>query len=111
MCIRDRAFTGRIDELQKAYKKANQVSEKFVTVSQKKRPKDYRRYRIALARAIVKVSLAVRNLGFTNNERKRLIERLNRTVDGMRSLDRQAQNLERKADACLLYTSPSPRDS
>ena len=94
-----KAFTGRIDELQKAYKKANQVSEKFVTVSQKKRPKDYRRYRISLARAIVKVSLAVRNLGFTNNERKRLIERLNRTVDGMRSLDRQAQNLERKADA------------
>ena len=85
-----KAFTGRIDELQKAYKKANQVSEKFVTVSQKKRPKDYRRYRIALARAIMKVSLAVRNLGFTNNERKRLIERLNRTVDGMRSLDRLA---------------------
>jgi RNA polymerase primary sigma factor len=41
----------------------------------------------------------VRKLGFTNNERKRLIERLNKTVDGMRSLDRQTQNLERKADA------------
>jgi RNA polymerase primary sigma factor len=47
----------------------------------------------------VKVSLAVRNLGFTNNERKRLIDRLNKTVDGMRSLDRQSQNLEKKADA------------
>ncbi len=41
----------------------------------------------------------MRKLGFTNNERKRLIERVNKTVDGMRSLDRQAQNLERKADA------------
>ena len=41
----------------------------------------------------------MRKLGFTNNERKRLIERLNKTVDGMRSLDRQTQNLERKADA------------
>ena len=29
--------------------------------------------------------------GFTNNERKRLIERVNKTVDGMRSLDRQAK--------------------
>ena len=38
-------------------------------------------------------------LGFTNNERKRLIERVNKTVDGMRSLDRQVNNLERKADA------------
>jgi RNA polymerase primary sigma factor len=41
----------------------------------------------------------VRKLGFTNNERKRLIERVNKTVDTMRSLDRQAGNLERKADA------------
>jgi len=45
------------------------------------------------------VSLAVRRLGFTNTERKRLIERVTKTVDSMRSLDRQTQNLERKADA------------
>jgi len=47
----------------------------------------------------VRVSLAVRKLGFTNAERKRLIDRVNKTVDSMRSLDRQAGNLERKADA------------
>jgi RNA polymerase primary sigma factor len=41
----------------------------------------------------------VRKLGFTNNERKRLIDRVNKTVDSMRSLDRQAGNLERKAEA------------
>jgi RNA polymerase primary sigma factor len=52
-----------------------------------------------LARAIVQVSLAVRRLGFTNTERKRLIDRVIKTVDNMRSLDRQIQNLERKADA------------
>jgi RNA polymerase primary sigma factor len=92
-------FTGKIDELAKAYKKAGHVHEKFAAISQKKRPKDYRRYRIALARAIVRVSLCVRNLGFTNNERKRLIDRVNKTVDGMRSLDRQSNNLEKKADA------------
>ena len=47
----------------------------------------------------MRVSLAVRNLGFTNNERKRLIDRVNRTVDGMRALDRQIQNLEKRAEA------------
>ena len=92
-------FTGKIDELAKAYKKAGQLQEKFVNVSQKKRPRDHRRYRLALARGIVRVSLCVRNLGFTNTERKRLIDRVNKTVDGMRSLDRQFQNLEKKADA------------
>ncbi len=90
-------FTGKIDELAKAYKKAMQVQEKFGDVSQKKNPKPYRRCRIALARAvIVKVSQAVRNLGFTNAERKRLIDRLNKTVDTMRSLDRQAKTWRRR---------------
>jgi RNA polymerase primary sigma factor len=92
-------FTGKIDELAKAYKKANQVQEKFADVSQKKNPRSYRRLRNHLARAVVGVSLAVRKLGFTNVERKRLIERTNKTIDTMRSLDRQAQNLEKKADA------------
>jgi RNA polymerase primary sigma factor len=92
-------FTGKIDDLAKAYKKAGQLIEKFATVSQKKRPKDYRRYRLNLARAVVAVSLCVRKLGFTNAERKRLIDRVNKTVDTMRSLDRQSQNLERKAEA------------
>ncbi|MGA8866216.1 MAG: RNA polymerase sigma factor RpoD [Candidatus Sulfotelmatobacter sp.] len=92
-------FTGKIDSMAKLYKKAGQLQEKYATVSQKKRPKDHRRARRNLARSIVKVSLAMRALGFTNNERKRLIDRLNKTVDGMRSLDRQSQNLERKAEA------------
>ena len=86
MCIRDS-------------KKAGVLIEKFAAVSQKKRPKDFRRYRLALARAVVHVSLCVRKLGFTNAERKRLIDRVNKTVDTLRSLDRQSQNLERKAEA------------
>ncbi len=92
-------FTGKIDAMAKLYKKAGVLQEKYATVSQKKRPKDHRRARRNLARAIVRVSLAVRKLGFTNAERKRLIDRVNKTVDSMRSLDRQAGNLERKADA------------
>ena len=92
-------FTGKIDNMAKLYKKVAVVQEKYNAVSLKKRPKDHRRARRNLARTIVKVSIAVRKLGFTNAERKRLIDRLNKTVDGMRSLDRQSQNLERKADA------------
>ncbi|PYX32263.1 MAG: RNA polymerase sigma factor RpoD [Acidobacteria bacterium] len=92
-------FTGKIDDMAKLYKKVGVLEEKYVAVSQKKRPKDHRRARKNLARGIIRVSIAVRKLGFTNAERKRLIDRLNKTVDGMRSLDRQAQNLERKAEA------------
>src|SRR5256886_8078059 len=42
-------FTGKIDELAKAYKKANQLQEKFADISQKKNPKTYRRARNHLA--------------------------------------------------------------
>src|SRR5260370_14676216 len=96
---RQNELTSKIDDMAKLYKKTNGLEKKYATVSQKKRPQDHRRARRHLARAIVRVSLAMRKLGFTNNERKRLIERVNKTVDGMRSLDRQSQNLERKADA------------
>jgi len=92
-------FLGKIYALDKAYKKVAPLQEKLAAVNVKKRPRDHRRYRFNTARAVVRVSLAVRKLGFTNNERKRLIDRVNRTVDGMRALDRQIQNLEKRAEA------------
>ena len=37
--------------------------------------------------------------GFTNSERKRLVERVNKTVDIMHSLDRQISNLGKKIES------------
>jgi RNA polymerase primary sigma factor len=45
------------------------------------------------------MSLIIRNLGLTNCECKRLIDRVNKTMDIMRSLDRQVSNLERKIES------------
>jgi len=90
---------GRIDEVAKHYKKVNQLLEKFQAINSKKRPKDYRRYRWNLAREVVRMSRAMRNLGVTNIERKRLIDRVNKTVDSLRALERQVNNLEKKAEA------------
>jgi RNA polymerase primary sigma factor len=91
-------ITGRIDELAKHYKKSVQLIEKLDGIPQKKRPKEYRRYLWALGRQQVAVSQVIRKLGFTNNERKRLIDRVNKTVDSMRGLDKQAVNFEKRAD-------------
>ncbi|HEX6879546.1 MAG TPA: RNA polymerase sigma factor RpoD, partial [Terriglobales bacterium] len=68
-------------------------------IPQKKRPKDHRKCRWALGREQVEISKAIRRLGFTNSERKRLIDRVNKTVDSMKALDRQANGLESRADA------------
>jgi RNA polymerase primary sigma factor len=52
-----------------------------------------------LGRETVRISLIIRNLGLTSCERKRLIDRVNKTMEIMRSLDRQVSNLEEKIES------------
>jgi RNA polymerase primary sigma factor len=92
-------FVGKIDEIGKHHKKEVALREKLEAIQQKKRPKDYRKCRWQLYRAQVQVSVGIRTLKFTNPERKRLIERVNKNVDAMRQLDRQINNLEKKIEA------------
>ncbi|MGZ4814927.1 MAG: sigma-70 family RNA polymerase sigma factor, partial [Terriglobales bacterium] len=93
-------MTGRIDEIGKYYKKGAVLTEKLEGFPvAKKKSKEYRRCRMSLGRELVKLSRAVRKLGFTNPERKRLTDRLMKMVEQMRSLERQIDATERKADA------------
>src|SRR5882724_9757272 len=91
-------ITRRIDQLQKHYKKASLLADRLPTIPAKQKAREYRRCRCGLGREIVWISLIVRNLDFTNFERKRLIDRVNKTVDIMRSLDHQIGKLEKKIE-------------
>src|SRR5450759_4210138 len=93
-CVKD--ITQRIDEVQKHYKRATQLAGRLPTIVAKQKEHEYRHCRCTLGREIVRISLIVRNLGLSNWERKRMIDRLNRTVDIMRSLDCQVSNLGKK---------------
>ncbi len=90
--------TRRIDELQKHYTRANQLAGRLSTIPAKKKAREYSRCRCRLGRETVRISLIIRNLGFTNLERKRVIDRVNKTMDVMRSLDRRISDLERKIE-------------
>jgi RNA polymerase primary sigma factor len=92
-------ITGRIDELHKHYKTACRLADKLTTISAKKKPKEYRRCRGQLGREMVRISLTIRTLGLNHAERKRLIERVNKTIDVMRALDREVIALEAKISA------------
>jgi RNA polymerase primary sigma factor len=83
----------RIDELQKHYKRASQLAGRLPTIPAKKKVREYRRCRCGLGREMVRISLIIRHLGFTNFERKRQIDRVNKALDIMRSLDRHVRNL------------------
>jgi RNA polymerase primary sigma factor len=91
--------TRRIDELQKHDKRANQLAGRLSTIPAGRKAREYSRCRCRLSREIVRISLIIRNLGFTNLETKRVIDRVNKTMDIMRSLDRQVSNLERKIES------------
>jgi RNA polymerase primary sigma factor len=91
--------TCRIDELQKHYKRASQLAGLLSAIPAERKAREYSRCRWRLGREIVQISLIIRNLGFTNLERKRVIDRVNKTTDVMRSLDRRVRNLERKIES------------
>jgi RNA polymerase primary sigma factor len=91
--------TYRIDELQKHYKRASMLAGRLSTIPAEKKAREYSRCRCRLGREIVRISLIIRNLGVTNSGRKRLIDRVNKTMDVMRSLDRRVSNLERKIES------------
>ena len=86
----------RIDQLQNNYKTVLRLAEQLATLAADKKTRKYRRCRSQLSRQIIQNSLIIRNLGITPSERKRLAERLSKTTDLMRSLQRQLNNLEEK---------------
>ena len=96
---RVKATIGRIDTLVKHQKKAQAFLEKLDTINPKAKAKEYRKTRWLMGRERVLVSRIVRELKYTNAERKRLLDKVNKTVDSMRTLERQIKSLEQKHDA------------
>jgi RNA polymerase primary sigma factor len=92
-------ITCRIDDLQKHYKRAGHLAGRLSIILAAKKAREYSRCRCRLGREIVRISLIIRNLGFTNSERKRLIDRVNKTMEVKRFLDRRVSDLNRKIES------------
>ena len=93
---RVRQTVARVDVLVKHQKKAQQFDEKLAAVNQKAKPREHRRLRWSIAREKVLVSRIVRELKYTNQENKRLLDKVNKTVEAMRTLERQIRSLDQK---------------
>jgi RNA polymerase primary sigma factor len=96
---RVKATVGRVDTLVKHQKKAQALLEKLDTINPKTKAREHRRTRWLMGRERVMVSRIVRELKYTNAERKRLLDKVNKTVDSMRTLERQIKSLDQKYDA------------
>jgi len=95
---RVRSTVARIDALLKHQKRIAQLEEKQAATS-KPSVKEARKTRWLIAREKVFVSRIVRELKYTGLERKRLLDKVNKTVDTMRTLERQIRSLDQKHEA------------
>jgi RNA polymerase primary sigma factor len=96
---RVRATVTRIDALVKHQKKIVALEEKQAAANSKTSQREQRKTRWAIAREKVLVSRIVRELKYTALERKRLLDKVNKTVDTMRTLERQIRSLDQKHEA------------
>ncbi len=102
LAARVKATVSRTDELVKHQKKAADYFEKAENPQGKdaKAKAKFARKHIWLAgRENVFVSRIVREFKYTNGEKKRLLDKVNKTVDSMRTLERQIRSLEAKFEA------------
>ncbi len=99
---RVKATVARIDTLVKHQKKIAALEEKQESINaaaSKAKAKEARRVRWSIAREKVYISRIVRELKYTALERKRLLDKVNKTVDTMRTLERQIRSLDQKFEA------------
>ena len=99
---RVRATVGRIDVIVKHQKKLHALEEKLAAPTgkdAKAKAKDARKNRWLIGREHVYINRIIRELKYTNAEKKRLLDSVNKTVDAMRTLERQIKSLDVKFEA------------
>jgi RNA polymerase primary sigma factor len=99
---RVRSTVARIDALMKHQKKIAVLEEKQAApaaAATKAKASAVRHTRWLIAREKVFISRIVRELKYTALERKRLLDKVNKTVDTMRTLERQIRSLDQKHEA------------
>ncbi len=99
---RVRSTVGRIDIIVKHQKKIVVLDEKLASPhgkDAKAKTRDARKTRWLIGREHVYINRIIREFKYTNSEKKRLLDKVNKTVDAMRTLERQIKSLEAKFEA------------
>jgi len=86
-----------IDQINKRFKESIALRAKLEKATRTRKVRRLiRRYRWELGRSIVQISTAIRAVEFSHSEKKRLIDKIRKTLDLMRPTERVIQSLEKK---------------
>jgi RNA polymerase primary sigma factor len=93
---KEEEFCEAAEEIAKLYRKVQQLRARLAKVPRTKRPKEYRKVRLLLARHRVLISRLFRSIDLTPLERQRLVDTIPQTMEKLDSLARQQRHLELK---------------
>ncbi|MDD5542727.1 MAG: RNA polymerase sigma factor RpoD [Acidobacteriia bacterium] len=85
-----------IDRIGRKFRESIELREKLERIPKSRKPKLHRKYRWLTNRSVIDISCRIRAIDFSHLEKKRLIDKLRKTVDMLRPADREIQRLEKK---------------
>jgi RNA polymerase primary sigma factor len=87
-----------VEELSKLARRAQQTRQKLSSISRGMKPKEHRKLRFVLSRTIIEASLEIRKHPLSSWLQQRLVTKLRKTVDQLKSLEWEVSRLQRRAE-------------
>ena len=91
-------FLGTVGEIEKQFRKAQQLRQKMLAVSRGMKPKQHRSLRMNLARTAVRVSRLARSVQLGPMVRCRLRTRLRAAVEELKPVEREIARAQRRSE-------------
>ncbi|MEN6605323.1 MAG: RNA polymerase sigma factor RpoD [Bryobacteraceae bacterium] len=91
-------FLGAVTEVEKLYRKSQQIRQKLQAIMRGMKPKQVRTMRGSLARTMVALSRLVRSLQFSCLYQHRLSDRVRRAVEEFKPIEREIARLQRQLE-------------
>ncbi len=95
---RQREVLATINEITRLRKRLLSLKSERDRITRTRRPDDYRRYSLAVARHRIMISKLIRSIGFTHSENRRLIEKIRSVVDEIRPLEKEINRAEKRLE-------------
>jgi RNA polymerase primary sigma factor len=87
-----------IEEIDRQYKRAQQLRQKLIAIPRGLKPKQHRSTRYQLARAMVRISRVIRGIQFSTLVLRSLGGKLRQAVDELKPLEREIAKLQRRIE-------------
>jgi RNA polymerase primary sigma factor len=91
-------FQSTVEEIDRQYKKAQQLRQKLLAIPRGLKPKQHRSVRSSLARTMVRISRSVRAIQFSSTVLRSLSRQLRHCVEQLKPLEREIARIQRKIE-------------